>query len=606
MAGISKMYLKSFLNDINLHSKDKGYLIILLCFSLLLTYSMIKFHQTRGAINSDIFIYLASALDFAGLNVNHISDLSWIHNSPVIFFLTSLLFRLGLVDITAIFIVTGIFGIIGIFGMYVFLKMRFSPLLSFTGAILYSSFSLTLYYFANGMLDTSAVAILMWTLIFTVAAVNRNPKYYVLVAIFFIISVFIRFTNTYIIALIVLFMLKNHDMINLAECLFKNTNLFKQRVIGFFKSSEFKWILISSIFGIFSVSFVFYVILSMGGQLGYFMMANSSLSHLNYVNNYNYFPDKLFYVKYFVSLLFCNNITFYGMIEKFINPSPLSYVILSILFGGIIIKIINACKNIDFFKNNKIDLECRTNNSFKLLMGLAVILFIVAIVGFKVNYLVTVFCFWLMFIILMSLAKQYPINNNNFALAVMSIALFVFYLVIFSYMDLKCVRYILPTFPGFVYLTILALETILNFIKSGWDDERILSSKSKGNYGELYKSKSNLRGNLSKCIPVLLILICLFMVFNFTNTVDECDNAIFIDEGANFLINYDHNLSSKSIACTYGDMFFEWYFKEDMDILSKDKLDSANQDYIITDFEWDNENYKEIYDKGCVIIYERY
>ena len=125
------MYLKSFFNDINLHSKDKIYLIILLCFSLLLTYSMIKFHQTRGAFNSDIFIYLASALDFAGLNVNHISDLSWIHNSPVIFFLTSLLFRLGLVDITAIFIVTGIFGIIGIFGMYVFLKMRFFHLLNF-------------------------------------------------------------------------------------------------------------------------------------------------------------------------------------------------------------------------------------------------------------------------------------------------------------------------------------------------------------------------------------------------------------------------------------------------------------------------------------------
>ena len=456
------------------------------------------------------------------------------------------------------------------------------------------------------MLDTSAVAILMWTLIFTVAAVNKNPKYYILVAIFFVISVFIRFTNTYILALIILFMLKNHDVINMVECLFKNTSLFKQRIIGFFKSSEFKWILISLSLGIFLVSFVFYVILSMGGQLGYFAMASNSLSHFNNVNDYNYFPDKLFYVKYFVALLFCNNITFYGMIEKFINPSPLSYVILSILFGGIVLKIINTFKNIDFFKNNKIDLESRTKNSSKLLLALAVILFIVAIVGFKFSYIGTVLCFWLMFAILMSWAKQYPINNNNFALAVMSIALFVFYLVIFSFMDIKCVRYILPTFPGFVYLTILSLETILNFIKSGWDDERVLSNKSKGNYEDLYKSKSNLRDNLSKYIPVLLILICLFMVLNFTNTVDECDNAIYIDEGANFLINYDHNLSSKAIATTYGDMFFEWYFKGDMDILAKDKLDSANQDYIITDFQWDNENYKEIYDKGCVVIYEKY
>ena len=197
------LFLNNFFNDINLNKEDKFYLLFLFCFGIAITYVMIRFHQTRGAFNSDIFRYLPAALDFAGLNYNHISDPSWMFNSPVIFYLTSILFKLGFVSIKSIFLVTGVFGFLGIFGMYVFLKSRFSPILSFTGAILYSSFSLTLFYFANGMLDTSAVAMILWTFIFVIAAANKNYKYYCLVAISFVICRFVRFTTVYILSLII-------------------------------------------------------------------------------------------------------------------------------------------------------------------------------------------------------------------------------------------------------------------------------------------------------------------------------------------------------------------------------------------------------------------
>ena len=119
------MNYKSFLNDMNINSEDKYYLLLLLGFSIFLVMFLIDFHLKRGAFNSDIYVYLEGALDLAGINYNHLSSPSWISNSPVIIFLTSLLFRLGYVDYSSIFIVTGFFSMLGIFSMYSFLKIRF-------------------------------------------------------------------------------------------------------------------------------------------------------------------------------------------------------------------------------------------------------------------------------------------------------------------------------------------------------------------------------------------------------------------------------------------------------------------------------------------------
>ena len=172
------MNINNILKDFNLNKQDLYYILLLCLFSFLITYQMIKFQHIRGAINSDVYAYLATALNFAGLNHAGISSIGYFFTSPVICSLTALIFKLGYVDINAIYIVTGIFGILGIFGMYVLLKSRFSPLLSFFGTILYSSFSLTLLYYSNGLLDVPAVSMIIWTFVFTFAAVDRNRKWF--------------------------------------------------------------------------------------------------------------------------------------------------------------------------------------------------------------------------------------------------------------------------------------------------------------------------------------------------------------------------------------------------------------------------------------------
>ena len=518
-------------------------------------------------------------------------------NSPVIFYLTSILFKLGFVSIKSIFFVTGFFGILGILGMYVFLKSRFSPILSFTGAILYSSFSLTLFYFANGMLDTSAVAMILWTFIFLIAAANKNYKYYCLVAISFVICIFVRFTTAYILSLIILYILKDHDPIMLFGLLFKDLSKFKQRLVDFFKSSEFKWMMISVIIAAILVSYVFYVLLAFKSHLGYFDMASSSFSHFKGPSTFNYVEDRLFYIKNFLSLLFSEKVTSQGMIENFNTASILSYLIFSVVILGFGLKIIDLVKNRDFFKSNKKELSYWNKNS-KIFFSISLlILLVISVVSLDYNYLLSLFSIWLIFLIIMSFIKQYPVNRNNFVLSIICLGLFVFYLIIFSLMDLKCVRYILPTFPAVVYFVIYSLDVILKFIKNGFEGNEISNS---------LESENTIRDYVVKAIPLILIIILLFTAFNFTNTVEIDPIGLEIHKVSNYLIKHDDNYQNKSIGVKSGEMFYEWYFQKKVDVIDVDNLNSSdNYTYIITWPKLNNENYHELYHSGGTFLYEK-
>jgi hypothetical protein len=564
---------------------------------------MIKFHQTRGAFNSDIFRYLPAALDFAGMNYNHISNPSWMFNSPVIFYLTSLLFKLGHVTINSIFLVTGLFGIIGIFGMYTFLKIRFSHLLSFIGTLLYSSSSLTLFYFANGMLDTSAVAMFLWTMVFLVAAVDKNYKYYPILAVCFLISIFIRFTNIYTISLIALYVLKNHNLISLVESIFINQNEFKHRIHIFFTCAEFKYIFLSVVLGIIIIAYVFHVLLSYGSVIGYFGMANASLSHFHSSDDYNFVPDRWFYFKNLLSLLYTDSITSVGMIEKFNNPSLLSYLIVIIFLCGLVIKIINLIKNLDFFKQFYEDNNY--NHSNKILLAIIVVLTIISLLVLNYNYIISLLCLWLVFAILISIFKNIPIIKNYSALSIVLIALFSFYILIFSLMDLKCVRYILIIFVAITYFVILSLEIIQNFIKYGWDDKPLLLNLvNGGNMKCIIESKNNFRNTVSKVLLLILIILFLFTAFNFINTVEIDEIGVSIDSVSNYLIDYDSDYQSKRIGVKSGEMFYEWYFQKKVDVIDFNQSYESNYTYIITYPELDDSNYHELYHYGGTFLYE--
>ena len=600
------MNAKSFLNDMNLNNEDKYYLLLLLGFSIFLTLFLIDFHLKRGAFNSDIYVYLEGALDLAGINYKHLSDPSWISNSPVILFLTSLLFRLGYVEYSSIFIVTGFFSILGIFSLYTFLKIRFSSLLSFTGAILYSSLSLTLYYFANGMLDIPAVSMIILTLVFTVMAVDKNPKYYILVAVSFSITFFIRFATAYIVFVIILYILKNHDLVNLVESIFYDFSIFKQRVLSFLKSKEFKYIFISGILGLIIFISVIKLLSLVHVDINYFSMAKGSINRYSNPYDANYVSDKWYFFKNFLNLLSCNSITFNKMfVERFNNPTIFSYLIVLILIVGFLLKFINCIKNINFFKTHKTNLPFRNKTSKIILVIFMVILLIIARIGFKFNYFFTIACLGMIFVILMSLVREFPINKDHFSLFIMCLSLFSFYLVVVSYIDLKCFRYILPAFPAFVYFVIYALNYIMEFISYGFDNEQSLLERLNN---KCLVDKSGLRNNFSKVFPVILILICLFFIFTFPSTVDMNEDGFDRIEFCDFIKEYDPDYPSKDFLCLYDVRYFEWYLDKDINQVDDDnwEIKPYKYDYIITfEVPFEDDNFKEVYHEGLYYLNEK-
>ena len=594
------MKFKKICTDLNLNLDDKYYLIFLAVFSILIAIIMVKFHQSRGAFNSDIYVYLASALDYAGMNYGNISDLGYMSNSPLICYLTSLLFRLGFVNINSIFLITSIFSISGIFAMYIFLKIRFSNLLSLIGSLLYSSFSLTMFYFGNGMLDVPAVAMILWTLIFTVAAVNKNPIYYILVAIFFVMSFFTRFTTVYIISLIILYILKDYDLINLLECLTQDRGMFKQKIKFFLKSYEFRWMLLSIILGVILVVYVFHVILSYGAPIGYFNTAMGSINRFHNPIDPNFIEDKFFYMKNYLNLLFANEVTSPMQIEKFRNPSVMAFLILGILFSGFLIKFINILKNKEYFKSNINLISFRSYKSLNIIRIIIIASFILSIISFKFNYLFSVFFLWFILIMLQSLIKNYTdVNRDNFSLSLVCFGLFSFYLIIFSFLHLKCVRYILPTFPAFAYFVIYAFDNILSFIKYGWDDSYPLHNS------DFKKIRSNFRLRISQIIPLIMIILLLFTAFNFTNTVEIDELSLNFDSASNFLLNYDSDYQSKDIGVFPTERYYEWYFQKDVDLVHPSNFSSVDYDYMFAYDNFNNDDYHEIYRDGIIRVYEK-
>ena len=188
---------------------------------------------------------------------------------------------------------------------------------------------------------------------------------------------------------------------------------------------------------------------------------------------------------------------------------------------------------------------------------------------------------------------------DTFTLSLVCFGLFSFYFIIFSFMHLKCVRYILPTLPAFAYFVIYALDNVLNFIKYGWEDG---NSLNKVNSKQI---KSNLRFRVSQAIPIILIVLLLFTAFNFTNTVEIDDWSLNFDAASNFLLDYDSDYQSKEIGVDVGDRYYEWYFKKDVDLINTNDFNSSDYYYIFVNSNLNNDDYHKIYRDGSIRVYER-
>lgn len=399
--------------EFNIKQKDKYFLLIITIFSTLLVAHYINFNNIVGVSCSDVYVYLLNSQYYAGIPTRHIEN---IYISPVFCYLTSLLFRAGLIDKLAIFIVSGIFAIIGNIGLYLLFKKYFDEILSLAGVIIFSSSTLFLTWLANGTLDIPGVCMIIWSVLFLIIAVKENPKFYPVFFTVFTLGVFTRYTLLLISPALILFYIYE--------------NGFK------IKRDEIKYILIGIIIAILLTNGIMHVLSDMGSE-GFGVSGQISggiAGTQGHLTDPAHNTDYGYYIKNLPNFISNSDTVFRGnpVLE---NPTILSWSIIAILILGAGI----------WLYDNKPKLTKRDI--------IPVALFIIAIATF--SHVSSSISTLLTFIGLYLLGRNSKNKTGFFMLA-----LILSNLIYLSYFDIKVNRYILPIFPAFTFFILTGIDNI--------------------------------------------------------------------------------------------------------------------------------------------------
>lgn len=402
------MYLKEF----NLNKKDIYLLLIVALFSMVLNVFYIDFNLKLGIYCSDVYIYLLNALYFTGTNINSIQT---IYLSPVICFLTSVLFHFGIKDQLAILIVTALFAIAGNIGLYILLRLKFSEIESLCGTIVYSTFAICLAWLANGSLDIPAVSITIWIVLLCITAIQNNPKYYRILIPLIVIGFFTRYTVILIFPVLALYYIYHKG--------------FK------IDKGDLKYILIGILSGAVLTAIILIPVMIMGNyNFGVITQISGGISgNKGSSSDLAYNTDIFYYIANFINFISSTKVSFVNRTPVLENPSVQSYLVMGILTVG---SILFALKN-------------RITKDKLLPIG------ILAISLITFNHISSFITILLVFLGLLLIGKD---SENKTGLVMLSWILV--YFIFLSYYSIKVNRYIIPAIPPLIYLMLASIQLI--------------------------------------------------------------------------------------------------------------------------------------------------
>ena len=558
------------LNDFNLEKEKIPYFIVICIFTLIILIKMLQFQMSGGVSSPDCALYLINALNFAGIDYYHISFPNDIHYNPIICFLTSILFRLGFVDKFSICLVSAAFSFLGNIGFYIFLRYKFSPILSLLGTVILSSFSISLIYLAGGLTDLPSVSISIWILIFTIVAINKNPKYYVCILPLLVIGFFTRYTVGYIFPVIICYYIMHHNCLTHLNNLFRNKSQLKEDLKNYLKSQEFKYIIISVCLALFLFLIFSILILSYGGQLNFVEQTLNTANSDKYTPSMvDYTLDKLYYFKVFSNALFD---------ESRILNTTLSVLLYAIILFGCVLT------SIDFFKNKKYSKI--NKNKYKYIF-ISILSFIGLFISIKFisNHLLANLCFMIgILFAYFSIETNLKNNKETTTFFLLNLIWFGTYFIFDSLYPIKVSRYLIPLLPPFVYFVIWGLDKIIQYVK------------------ERFSFNLNI-------VPYILIIVFCLSIFMYIEpmTLDGHPNDLV--NVANYLNEHDPNYHSKIImGYQKHNNIIKWNLKETtipVNPKNVNSIDSGNATYVILNKKKSFENYTKIYKSGEIYLYSR-
>ncbi len=539
------------------------FLIILVLIVGLIIYYRLKMHLYLWPAY-DTYDLLANAALFAGKGIGY-SDLL---RPPLLPFLTSIYFMFDGLSITPILVVDGFLCIFGSIGLYLFLKERFNPLISFVGSLLYITSPLILVNAAAGYNDIPSVSLGIWALYLTYLGVKRNSKFFYLA----FPMAMLAFLTKYNMALLIFPMLLYIFMS------WKEIKKPKTILSGMFLGA------------LLLVPVLLFLNMKLGNPLYPFMSffgtsGGSSASSLHFAYN----PDLLYYLK---------------RMPVYLGNTAL-LIVFSTLFG-LLVYIYQKMDKIRLFNWKQIK---KDGNKTSLIVFLAILTVLLFTFG-KVHYIVSeIFLFALIYLI-------FKISSRlgwDCKMDLLFLSWFATFFVFHSAYVTKDHRYFIFMIAPVTYFLVRGLSFTIETLRFDFKNKNI----------SLYAFSAFL------LILMTLFTFSQFEIIEKANMGNKLFNDEVYD-ACNWLKKYDPNYRSKVVYADYWAMF-SWHLKmdvgkmplfrnnqrillgaEDKNITEEDKkaydreLNRTNPDYYF--FTWGKinfTNYKPIKIFGEVTVYER-
>lgn len=466
-------------------------------FILILVVSLITYYITTIQISLgpgwDTYDFLANALEFAGKGIGY-SDLT---RPPLLSFLTSIFFRLGYISETVISLIDSFLFVFCIIGLYLLFKLRFKPIMSFLGSLLFATFPIVMSWVGVGYTDIASVSFSIWAIYFTVLAVENNSKYFYLSFPFIMIAFLTRFPAALIILPIGLYLLINRTRIKKLIDILLGILISTLSLIPVF-------IFFSNKFG----NFLYPFISSFG------VTQQTAIS----TENFAYNPETLYYINHLVQ-----NIGVTG-----------TSMLLIILLGLIVYGIKNS-KRINLkllFYNAK---KANTSSKIKLSVFIILLVFFFTTFG-KVTYITSEIVFFLIGYLSYELLKNFKTNIDT---DLLFLSWFMVFFIFHSVFVIKVDRYFIFMAVPFTYFLILGLNKISN--------------------GFHVKLKNINFASILSIILIFMILISTIGFLN--NMPKEDSNTQNVIISSNWLKNYDHSYKTKIIYADFYWPHYSWYLK---------------------------------------------
>lgn len=523
-------------------------------------------HYILGNQYQDVYYYLIEALKMSGVEIEGYRFVSYL--PPFIPFLTSILFRLGFVSSTSIFITSGVFFFVGIMGMFYLLRLRFNNFYAFFGSFLYATLFINLKWVANGTLDIAFVGLMIWALYFFIQGMEKNQKFFYIAFPLAVLTFFTKYVGAIIVGVMILYFMSRTNIASNIKKYYKN--LFGGIFAGILTSVPF---------------FAYFIINKI--PLGFINQTASVSSQGSRVithAGHMVYNDLFFYIN-FITYDISSSQTLTG------------WIIILVAIVGIIFITYLFLKT---FRNSYLKIRNTDSSIYKwrvpskLMYGILIVSLIMVAVSFftasKFSFFFSeLILFSGMYLLAYSLTKiiinfdevdniwhsTYPYLAINIAMT----GLFLAYLIFFSAHLTKTNRYFTSMAPGFIFLVVFAVEILLNRFKT----------------------------KFKYIIPIVMMLLMLGTCWTFITHIN--DNPVEISEqnAADWLKDKDGLVfSNRGYAQT-------WYLQKEVKIpknlgnatlLNQELLDE-NATYYVSSGKVNLTDYSIVKQYNAIRIYQR-